>query len=361
MMVIRPVTQLKPGARLTEDVHTPLGGLLFRKGSVLDEREIEILHAFLVHQVAIESDEHAEEEITEGNNKVSSAGKTEMFSPLFTEYDQLFKLIKQAFLNAAADSGQSFPLLRIREQLQKLINHIDSYHLLTFIPPQVRLEDVIYRNSILCAMSSYLLASWHGFPKNEWFPIALAGLLHDIGNMMIDPAILYKKSKLTDAERREMQQHTVYGYNILKNVRGLNEGIRLAALQHHEKVDGTGYPLGLKSDKIHHYAKVVAVTDIFHAMTSHRTYKEAESPYIVLEQLFNESFGKLDPLIVQTFIQKVTQLHNGTIVLLSDNSIGEIVFTDRNHPTRPLVNVRGNIINLATNRHLHIVQVIQKS
>ena len=80
-----------------------------------------------------------------------------------------------------------------------------------------------------------------------------------------------------------------------------------------------------RGNKIHIYAKIVAVTDIFHAMTLDKFYRNAQSPYVVLEQIQLEAFGKLDPKIVQTFIQKVTALHSGTCVRLSNGTSGEIV------------------------------------
>jgi HD-GYP domain-containing protein (c-di-GMP phosphodiesterase class II) len=203
------------------------------------------------------------------------------------------------------------------------------------------------------------LAKWHGFPKNDLIPIALAGVFHDIGNVKIDSAILEKPTRLTQNELEKMKKHTLYGYQIIKTVSAVNEGVRLSVLQHHEREDGSGYPLGLKGDAIHPYAKVIAIADIFHAMTSQRQHKKPLSGYLVLEQLFNESFGKLDPAMVQTFIQKVTQFHNGTLVKLNDNAIGEIVFTDRAHPTRPMINVNGTIINLATERSLYIKEIVR--
>ena len=191
-------------------------------------------------------------------------------------------------------------------------------------------------------------------------PVALAGLFHDIGNVRIDRSILFKPTALTAAEAEEMKTHTVQGYNLLKNVAAINEGVKLTALQHHEKIDGSGYPAGLSGDKIHPYARIVAVSDIFHAMTLQRSYRKAVSPYLVLETLHKESFGKLDPVYVRAFIEKATQFHNGTVVRLSDNRIGEIVFSDRNHPTRPWVSVNGTIINLTTNHRLHIESIIQR-
>ncbi|MNN46406.1 Cyclic di-GMP phosphodiesterase response regulator RpfG [compost metagenome] len=188
--------------------------------------------------------------------------------------------------------------------------------------------------------------------------MAFAGLLHDIGNTKIDPQILYTPRPLTESEAEEMRMHTTYGYQQLRKTAAINEGVRLAALQHHEKMDGSGYPFRLTGEKIHIYARIVAVTDIFHAMTLNRRYRKAQSPYLVLEQIKLEAFGKLDPNVVQTFVDKVTQFHNGMKVRLSNDKVGEIVFSDRNHPTRPMVSIQGQIINLMQETQLHIEEVI---
>jgi HD-GYP domain-containing protein (c-di-GMP phosphodiesterase class II) len=250
--------------------------------------------------------------------------------------------------------------MEMRTRLQTLISNIDQYNVLTFSAKNWALDDFIYHNSIMVSLTSYLLAKWHGLPEKDLMPIALAGLLHDIGNVKVDRDLLGKQDKLTAKEIEEIRKHSVLGYNILKNVPALNEGVKLCALQHHEREDGSGYPLGVKSDKIHIYAKVVAIADVFHAMTNHRHYKSAISPYLVLEELYKDSFGKLEPAMVQTFINKVTSFHNGTLVKLSDNRIGEIVFSDRSNPTRPWVNVNGSIVNLSVERNLYIQDVIQK-
>ena len=190
--------------------------------------------------------------------------------------------------------------------------------------------------------------------------IALAGFLHDIGIAKIDHAILEKTSKLTTSEIDEIKKHTLIGYQIIKNIPGINEGVKLAAIQHHEREDGSGYPLSLKGDKIHIYSKLLAIADIFHAMTNERAYRKVNSPYLVLEDLLKESFGKLDPTLVQTFINRVTSLQNGTLVRLSDNRLGEIVFSDRSYPTRPWISVNGVIVNLMVERSLYIKEVIAK-
>ncbi|MEF3305286.1 HD-GYP domain-containing protein [Paenibacillus sp. GYB003] len=346
-MAIISVSQLKIGDKIVEDVVTKMGNVLFKKGFYVTQREYDILRAFLIPAVTIEPEASAKSE-----ERQEESGLIQFY----TEYDKMLQLLKKVFKNAMA--SPTIPILDIRTGLEQLIAKIEHYNILTFTPRMLNSDEYMYHNSIMVALTSYLLGKWHGFQSKDWIPIALGGLLHDIGNAKVDPAILAKPSKLTAAEVEEVRRHTLYGYAILKNTASLNDGSKLCALQHHEREDGSGYPLAVKGDKIHPYAKVIAVADIFHAMTSNRTYKKAQSPYLVLEQVQKESFGKLEPTIVSTFIHKVTQFHHGTIVRLSDNRIGEIIFTDRANPTRPMVNINGTIVNLAVDRKLFIQEVV---
>lgn len=354
-MALVHVHQIKPGDRLIQDVMTARNHQLMLKGTMLTAREIEILQAFLIQKVHIEGETEGS---AEGNASTDSAAvQAGSLLSLYEEYDKLLVLMKQVF--SLAGSGGELPVLNIRNHLEAVLSHIGEYNLLFFRPPKYHARDYLYHQSIRTAMSSYQLAKWCGLQQKDLIPVALGGLMHDIGNTRIDPEILHKTARLTANEVQEIREHTKLGYSILKNVAGFNEGTKLVALQHHEREDGSGYPLGLKGDNIHLYTKIVAVADIYHAMSTTRVYRQAISPYLVLEELLQYSFGKLDPKIVRTFIDKVTQFHTGTIVKLSDDRIGEIVFSQREHPTRPWVNVNGTIVNLTIERGLHIQEIIQ--
>ncbi|MFD2672223.1 HD-GYP domain-containing protein [Marinicrinis sediminis] len=367
-MTERSIHRLKPGQQLSEDVLTGMGHVLFKKERVLIEQDLEILHAFLIKSVSVkteEPDEKAEQgdpvqKESKENEKAADEKKTENkqkpLSPFEEEYQKMVVLLQKTLKQIIAGE---INLLDIRQQLSALIQHIHEYNVLTYSPQKAKVEDYLIHNSIVVSLTSYQLAKWMNYDQKDLLPIALGGLLHDIGNVKVDLDILTKPGKLTSSELEEVRKHTVIGYNMLKPVPGLNEGVKLTALQHHEREDGSGYPLGLKSDRIHPYSKIVAVADIFHAMSSNRHYKKAASPYRVLEQIFNDSFGKLDPTIVQTFIHKVTQFHNGTLVKLNNGLIGEIVFSDRSHPTRPWVKADGKVINLVQETHLFIDEVMK--
>lgn len=349
------VSQLKPGCRLAEHVTTRRGSILFEKGKELTERDIEILHAFLIDSVAIEdhvSSEKTAAPQTETPSAPANASRGEYETALL----DMVKFLQKVFLYPAA--GQPLPILDIRTRLTQLLQMNDQHHPIFGSPISNRVEDYQYSNAIYVSMTAYQLAKWHGYPEKDWIPVALAGLLHNIGNMKVDQAIFSKKDKLTIEERDEMRRHTVIGYQMLKNVPAINEGVKLAALQHHEKEDGSGYPMGLRGDQIHAYAKIIAILEIFYAMISDRSYKKADSPFHALEQLQKETFGKLDLALVNTFIARSTQFHNGMLVKLSDGRIGEIVFTDRSYPTRPWVKIGDSIVNLIKETPLIITEVI---
>lgn len=356
------IDDVTPGVRITHDVFTTQGNLLFPKGKTVMPKDIEILRAFLIEE--INNGKTPKEEMkaspAESNTTNEIGAKVKALQKVLwfeKDYEKMITLLKNAFRNMTATE---IPVLELRGQLEKLLQYTREYNVLTFYPKGMSKQDYWYHNAVLTSLTSYKISKWLGLPANEGMQVAFAGLFHDIGNAKIDLDILQKPSKLTSSEVEEIRRHTMYGYELLKNVKGISEGVRLAALQHHEKVDGSGYPLRLQADQIHIYAKIVGVADIFHAMTLSKTYSQAQSPYLVLEQIDAEAFGKLDPKIVTTFISKVTQFHNGTMVRLSNGLIGEIIFSDRSHPTRPLVSVDGNIYNLIEHRQLFIQEIIKR-
>ncbi|MGG4127238.1 HD-GYP domain-containing protein [Paenibacillus illinoisensis] len=362
------LSEVKPGLKLGNDVHTVRGNVLFQKGKVILPKDVEVLRAFMIHQIDIEQERvgtngagtkagasTSGEKNGDQTGKGSIAVSAPTVSSLHEEYEKMVVMTRNAFQSSLA---AELPVYELRTQLEALFVHLKQYNVLTFSPRVMQEHDYVYHHAVLSAMTSYQLAQWMELPSKDWMQVAFAGLFHDIGNSKVDPQILHKPTALTASEQEEIRQHTKYGYQVLKQAKAINEGARLAALQHHEKVDGSGYPLQLSGTQIHIYAKIVAIADIFHAMTLEKIYRKAQSPYLVLEQIKSEAFGKLDPAIVNVFIQRSTQIHNGIRVKLSNNQVGEIIFSDRDHPTRPMVSVEGTIINLMQQRQLYIQEVI---
>lgn len=362
-MPIVDVRKLTNGSKLAEEVYTSLGGLLFTKGTPLYEKEIEFLDAFMIKQVSIEDTNVDVGESKEIHVEEKAAPKVTVNiieKPSFQEhFNEAVTKLKNLMIRV--QGGDNIPVMEVREVVSPILAQFQEQpQVLLSLRRYARMDSYAYEHAIAVGIISYMIAKWIKVPEKEWMQVALAGTLLDVGKAKIDRRILQKPGKLTPEEFEEMKKHTVYGYQIIKASHGLSEGVALAALQHHEREDGSGYPLGLLGNKLHLYSKIVAVADVYHAMCSDRVYQKAKSPYVVVEQLVQDSFGKLDPSIVHTFVEGITQFAVGTLVELSDGTIGKIVFTDKKHPTRPMVETGGHIVNLAESRHVSIVKVMEQ-
>ncbi|MBA2943865.1 HD domain-containing protein [Paenibacillus sp. CGMCC 1.16610] len=153
---------------------------------------------------------------------------------------------------------------------------------------------------------SYILARGLGMSKEESELLKIASPMHDIGKVAIPDSVLNKPGKLTDEEFKLMQNHTVIGYNLLKNSnRHILKTAAVVAYEHHEKWNGRGYPRGIKGEDIHIYGRITAIADVFDALGSERVYKKAWELDRIL-QLFTEERGEhFDPQVVDVFFEQL--------------------------------------------------------
>jgi HD-GYP domain-containing protein (c-di-GMP phosphodiesterase class II) len=153
-----------------------------------------------------------------------------------------------------------------------------------------------------------------------------------------------------------MKRHTNYGYEIILNSTS-DELSALVALQHHEREDGSGYPCGLTEEKIHPYAKIAAVADVYTAMISNRVYQSKQELFTVLKELNDLSFGKLSPEPTQALINHMLPNFIGKKVLLSSGEVGAIIMTNPSDFFRPLIRTESRFIDLSKERALMIVEI----
>jgi len=204
-----------------------------------------------------------------------------------------------------------------------------------------------------------VLGKWLGIKGPALREVVLAGLLHDIGKTQIPLEILNKAGRFTSVEREVMQEHATYGYELVKNTRQLSKDVLMGIWQHHERMDGEGYPFGLSNGEISTYARILAVADTYDAMTSNRVYQNAVTPFKVVEEVFSELFCKLDPAISMTFLENLKDSLIGYIVRLSDGNEARVIYLDKVRPAQPVVKVaNGLYIDLEKRRDLSIVEVI---
>lgn len=257
--------------------------------------------------------------------------------------------------------GGDFPLEEIQENILPTIKQASEiphiYHLFYELNAK---DEYTYRHTICVGIIATLIGKWLNLSMQELEDLTLGASLHDIGKTKIPTDILNKPGKLTKEEFEEMRYHTVYGYNLLKNIDSINENVALIALQHHEREDGKGYPMGLGGTQINYLSKIVAVADVFHAMSSARVYHEASPFYAVMNQMQQDAFGKLDPGIVLTFLNKMMNSLVGKKVRLTDKSEGTITLINPYDPLRCLIQTDTYLIDLKYNPSLQVERILDE-
>ncbi|NMO95526.1 HD-GYP domain-containing protein [Paenibacillus lemnae] len=332
------VTDLQPGDLMQHDVYNDNGVHVLRKGTVLQIEEISKLIQHSVDYIEIEPREVL---ITAD----SSSDTPETLHQIKPQFDQAVESISSIFMDALKHGKFHEDLVddAFKPVVETLMKQKDVVSLLLLLNGQ---DDYTSRHSMQVGMLSYYLATWMGYNDDEAYEIGKAGYLHDIGKCRIPLEILNKPSKLTYEEFEEVKRHTLYGYDIIRESMD-DELTALVALQHHERDDGKGYPLKLRSKQIHPYSHIAAVADVYSAMSSNRVYQSKQQLLHVLRELHTMSFGQLNGKPVHAFIKHMLPNFIGKKVLLTSGESGTIVMTNPSDFFRPLVRTSDRFIDLS--------------
>lgn len=236
-----------------------------------------------------------------------------------------------------------------------VLNSIDESGNIILLLEKVKAYDE-YTHSHCLNVSFYamLIGKWMKLSPSDLKKIVSAGLLHDIGKLFIPDSILNKPGKLTPNEFHIIKKHSVYGYTFLKKIDTLDNDIIQAALTHHEREDGSGYPFSLKSHEIRIYSKIIAVADTYDAITSDRVYKKRSSPFAAFKLINHECFNSLDSTITNTFMKNLSAFYTGSKVILKCGRIGEIAFVPPNNISSPVIQIEDLFYDLSKEKELEI-------
>lgn len=191
----------------------------------------------------------------------------------------------------------------------------------------------------------------------------LLALIHDIGKIKMK-TIISKAEKLTDDEYKELRKHPEYSYQLLKKA-GIEEEYLRSVYEHHERYDGTGYPMRIGDDQIHELAQIILIADTYNALSSRRPYREAFMPYQVLQMIQEEKGKAFGESFVDFFMDTFRPYRVGTMVELNDGSEAIVVKVDPNHITLPVVKVQHEsmenplFVDLKKNQNVRITRIIQ--
>ncbi len=239
------------------------------------------------------------------------------------------------------------PTIKIAVNAQKvlkmvgtLLNEILKNDFITMNLYDVRsIDDYTYSHSVNVAIFSLITGFAVGLRGNPLKELGVGALLHDIGKVMVDDSILHKPTNLTVNEYDEVKKHTVYGYEILKNSKDISETACYIALYHHERTDGSGYPYHLDNSVIPLQAKIVAIADVYDALTTDRVYRKRMYPHEVVDYMCSLSQKHFDKALLDAFTSHITSYPIGTAVMLNTGEKGIVASHNKGFPNKPIIHV----------------------
>lgn len=212
-------------------------------------------------------------------------------------------------------------------------------------------DEYLYTHSLNVCTLTVSFGKFLGFDSQLLREIGIGSLLHDIGTMKIPQAILHKKSALSEEEYNEIKKHVQYGREILEETEGVTETSIITAYHHHERLDGSGYPNGLKGDKISYAGQAIAIIDVYDALTTKKCYRRKIPPTQALEMIYDWSGSQFNRELVQKFIRCIGIYPVGSMVSLKSGLIGVVVNHSEENLLQPVVRV---IYNRNAKRYISV-------
>jgi HD-GYP domain len=249
--------------------------------------------------------------------------------------------IKNIFI--AASDSKSFAtktLKNIESLVESIVDEVMKNQNVVVNMVDIKVfDDYTYYHSVNVAVLSIVMGVALHFERRELHNLCLGALLHDIGKVFVSKEILNKEGDLTNEEFEEVKKHPRLGYDYMEQTLKLPNAVMTAILDHHEKYDGTGYPDGRTSKKISLFGKIIALTDVYDALTSDRPYKKAILPSEAFELIMGSSGVHFEPDLVNIFLRKIAPYPIGTIVKLSNDYSGIVVENHEDFCLRPTIKV----------------------
>jgi len=338
------VRDCTPGMQIAEDIFNEYGAVIITENTVLDSYIISKIISLGLIKI----------KVFDNSGDMIVVSGTELFK---AQYNENLDTVKSILHDISA--GKEIDATRVNQATDSIITRINENRDIVNCINEIReADEYLYTHSINVSLLTMLIGKWMKYDYYSIKSLVSAGILHDIGKSKISPGILNKPGSLTPDEFTEMKKHTVYGFKIAEAMPGLNDDIRKGILMHHEREDGSGYPFGLKNEQIHNFAKIIAVADIYDAMTSNRAYRSMVCPFEVIEHMERENFGTLDHKIVSVFLKNIASYYIGDFIKLSTGGIGEIVYINPNNISKPIVRVDDVFIDLTNDKNIKILELI---
>ncbi len=340
--------ELRIGMILEQDVRNRANQLIISEGTVLTEYVIKQLRRFSISKVSIMDDIPP---------KISSSEETSNKYEVFTkEYNRGVQVFQNS-LNDIAENKIKIDIDNMYEDMMTLINEGTKINVMDMISNLRQYNDTTYVHSVNVSIICNVLAKWLDFSEEDIKTATMCGLFHDIGKINIPSEIIKKPGKLTESEFAIIKSHSREGYKIL-NRQNVDLHIQYAALMHHERCDGSGYPYGLNREKIDPFAKLVAIADVYDAMTANRIYREKICPFEVIRIFEEDGLSLYETAYIMTFLWQVADTYMNSEVKLTDGRKGKIIFINKMQIHSPTIQCDDGIVDLSREKSIKIEKIL---
>lgn len=352
--------QLIPGMTVAEDILSFHHQLLISKGTVLTDKLITKLDLYGIVSICVE-DSIPDIALVPPAPKIPSYYERLRSSEDFQDFREDYQLNLDSFRNVMNNVVEKNIRLDadtlLKNALNMLSNRKGHIGTLDMLQNMHDFDDSTYTHSMNVALICNVLATWLKMEQREIELATTCGLFHDVGKLLIAHEIISKPGKLSPEEYAEIQKHPTAGYDLLLS-QDVDNHVRFAALMHHERNDGTGYPMHLVGNQIDKYARIVAIADVYDAMTAARVYRGPLCPFRAIEIFETEGYQRYDVNYLLTFLENVVNTYIQSRCILSDGREGDIIYINKNRLSRPIVQCGREYINLAEQPALSIVEII---
>lgn len=317
------VKNLKGNEVLAKNIINETGEVLLKAGMKVNPSLIPRLKKFGVFMIYVEDERLSD--ISKGADLTDLKKTTlEVMPNLFNELLEGDKYV----------SSKSIGM--VEELIEDIINqnsiNINLYEVKAF-------DNYTYIHCVDTSIMAIYLGTCLNFNRDDIKEIGLSAILHDIGKIRVSNSIINKRGSLNKEELREMRKHTIYGREILEKVGIFSNNVMDGVLQHHERVDGGGYPYGLSKNEISKYAKIITVSDVFTALSANRSYRKKFDPREAYEHIMGGLGSAFDEDVVDKFRKNFAIYPLGCCVKLSNGIEGYVVRQNKSFPDRPVIRV----------------------
>lgn len=364
-MRLIPIEAVREGSFLAKSIYDDNGRILLREGVKLTElmiKRIRAIHIYSVYVIDEYSGEIIEDIIKpELRQKAVNAVKETFLS--MVKYELASSPRSSTVKLNEYMKEKQIKLKEIQEVAATIVDEVLSQKNILINAVDIKsMDNYTYQHCVNVALLSLIIGVRLQLRRTELHSIFVGALMHDCGKMFIPKEIILKPDKLTTSEFEIIKTHSQRGYDYLKDSYDIGATSRIIALQHHERVDGKGYPNQKKGDEIHKYARITSIADVYDALTSDRPYRRGVSPNEALEYIMGGGGTLFDYQMVEAFSQIVVPYPKGTLVRLSNGDIGVVEATNPIFPLRPCIKIIkskefnniSKIVNLAAQLNLVI-------